>query len=304
MKIEFNIDKVTTTEFGVGLDFDDADGGQKFYAIPADQEVQLSLREVAKQTKKNLEVLGDSTLYEAGEKHSSTEHLHLPVDDDLAGKLKELFEAKNLPIDTKALAKHDEIFCYFARFHDQNGRVLLAIRRAMQFKGILKNRLIFLQPVNDTITMVKDDVFKLDSDFDLLVDKDHVHIYRPAAFEFICHLQHAILKAVPDNVKQIAKELKFVDFTGIQEYAVEHTRAARYLSSIRSQEEMIDVDKAALKRQCAKNGVDVKEVKGKITVPKSHILGFLEVLDRRRYEVELVKGQTERFVAHSRSKVT
>lgn len=303
MKIEFSIDKVTTTEFGVGLDLDDDKGGTAFYLIPADNEVQFSLREVAKETRKALEELGDSALYEAGEKHSGVEHLHLPIDDDLAGPLREIYGAKNLPIDTQALAKHDQIFCYFARFRDQNGRTLLAVRRSVQFKGILKTRLLIMRAANDTITLVKDDVFKLDSDFDLLVDKDHVHVLRPKAFEFLCHLQHAILKAVPDNVKQIAKELKFVDFGGIQEYAESHTRAARYLSSIRSQKEMMGVDKSALKKQCAKNGVDVTEVKGKITVPKQHILGFLEVLDRRRYEVELVKGTVERFVAHSRSKV-
>jgi hypothetical protein len=32
-------------------------------------------------------------------------------------------------------------------------------------------------------------------------------------------------------------------------------------------------------------------------------MGFLEVLDRRRYELELVKGQPERFKAESRTKL-
>ena len=43
--------------------------------------------------------------------------------------------------------------------------------------------------------------------------------------------------------------------------------------------------------------------KGKISVAAGHELGFLEVLDRRRYELELVKGQPERFRAASRTKL-
>lgn len=303
MKIEFNIDKVATTEFGVGLDHDD-DKGPIYFVVPSDQEVQFSLREVAKATAKALTAAGDSSMYEAGEKHSATEHLYLPIDDDLAVPLKELYEAANLQTDSSALEKHDEIFCYFARFTDGQGRSLLAIRRAAQFKGILKQRLLIKRMANDTITLVKDSVFKLDNDFDLLMDADHIHILRPAAFEFVCHLQKAILQAVPKNVKAIAKELTFVDFTTIEAYALKHTRAARYISSIRSQKEMKDVDKKALKAQCEKTGVTVKDVGGQIRVADGEVLGFLQVLDRRRYEVELVKGNVERFVANSRQKLT
>jgi len=36
---------------------------------------------------------------------------------------------------------------------------------------------------------------------------------------------------------------------------------------------------------------------------ESSVMGFLEVLDRRRYRVELVKGSGERFKAGSRRKI-
>ena len=50
-------------------------------------------------------------------------------------------------------------------------------------------------------------------------------------------------------------------------------------------------------------GVEVKESEGKITVSAGHEMGFIEVLDRRRYELELVKGQPERFRASGRTPV-
>ncbi|MFQ5472724.1 MAG: DUF4868 domain-containing protein, partial [Dehalococcoidia bacterium] len=108
---------------------------------------------------------------------------------------------------------------------------------------------------------------------------------------------------VPQNMKAIRKDLPFVDFDGIEDYAGKRPRAARYLASIRAQEETKNIDKAALKRLCKRTGVEVKESNGKVIVPDGHEMGFLEVLDRRRYEVDLVKEEPERYRAASRRKI-
>lgn len=179
---------------------------------------------------------------------------------------------------------------------DKQGRRLTAIRRATQLKGILKSRLI-----SDALQIIEDRVFKLDSDFDILIDNARVHILRPSGFEFVGKLQGAVLAAAPENVKAIRRDLPFVDF-GLS-YAAKHPRAARYLASIRAQKATKDIDKRALKELCKATGVEIQEAKGKITVADGHVMGFLEVLDRRRYEVELVKGSPERFRAGSRQKL-
>jgi hypothetical protein len=157
--------------------------------------------------------------------------------------------------------------------------------------------------LDDSLRIIQDTVFKLDNDFDLLVDSDNVHILRPSGFEFVGQLEQAILDAVPENIKAIRKDLAFVEFAGIEEYASRHARAALYLASIRGQEETKSIDKAALKSLCKRTGVEVNESKGKVTVSAGHVMGFLELLDRRRYELELVKGQPERFKAGSRRKL-
>lgn len=157
--------------------------------------------------------------------------------------------------------------------------------------------------LDDTLKIIDDTVFRLDNDFDVLVDSANVHILRPSGFEFAGKLQQAILDAVPENIKVLGRYLTFVNFDGIEAYATTHPRAARYLASIRGQAETKNIDKGALKQLCKRTGVDVSESKGKISVSAGHEMGFLEVLDRRRYELELVKGEPERFKAASRIKL-
>lgn len=175
------------------------------------------------------------------------------------------------------------------------------IRRAGTFKGILKTRL--LQFTTDALKIVEDKVFKLDTDFDLLVDATGVSILRPSGFEFVGELKEAILAAAPANIKLIQKELPFVDFVGIETYATSHPRAARYLASIRGQEEAKNIDKTALKKLCADTGVKTREEKGKLVVEDGYVMDFLGVLDRRLYQIELVKGSPESFRAASRSRI-
>ncbi len=299
MKLDFAFSQVTTTEFGVGRDDGD---DQSFYLVVGDVDVQAALREIAEATWEAMQELTDAPpKYEPSEKYASSEYLHLPLHDELATRMRELHQANNLPVDATALSDPATVFCYFARMTDRKGRRLTGLRRATQFKGVLQSRLIRL--VTDALKLIEDRVFKLDNDFDLLVDAKHVHILRPSGFEFAGKLQDAVLAAVPENVGVIQGDLKFVDFAAIQDYASKHPRAARYIASIRAQEETKNIDKRALKQLCKKTGVEVQDANGKITVGEAHVMGFLEVLDRRRYELELVKGSPERFKAASRSKI-
>ena len=299
MKLEFDLGNVTVTEFGVGRDDGD---GQTFVAVPVDADVQAALREMVQATWDAMQMDEDGPAkYEPSEKHGSTEYLYVPIDDDMASSVGQLHEATNLGLDAAALDDPADVFCYFARLTDSKQRRLTALRRATQFKGVLKKRLIRF--VTDSLKLIDDQVFKLDSDFDLLVDSANVHILRPSGFEFAGELPQAILDAVPENVEALQKDLKYVDFARIQEYAARHPRAARYLASIRGQEETKNIDKAALKSLCKRTGVEVGESKGMVTVASGHEMGFLEVLDRRRYEVSLVKEKPERYRAASRRKI-
>jgi hypothetical protein len=297
--IDFDFASVTTVEFGVGVD---ARNRHEVCLVPVDTGVQQALTQMAMATKSGMQQRSaDSRTYEPAECYGSCEHLSLALEDDLAEQIRLIHQATNVSFDTGGLSQPSQIFCYFAHITDRHSRRLTAIRRSTQFKGILKSRLIRI--FTDTLKIVEDKIFKLDEDFDLLVDGHAVYIFRPAGFEFIGKLQGAILSSVPRNIAMIREDLQFIDFAVIEEYARTHVRAARYLASIRVQKEARNIDQQALQTLCRRTGVVIQEVAGKITVEPPQVLGFLEVLDRRRYEVELVKDVQERFRASSRQRI-
>lgn len=301
MVVDFDFDNIENIEFGVGRESEDQNQ-QFFEAVPVDVSVQKALVEMAKATVRIMNKSSPSpSLYQPSEKHAGIEYLYLPISDQMAQTMKELHEATNLAMNSKVLKNPTEVFCYFARFTDKSGKKLTALRRAIQFKGILKNKLISL--CDDTLKIVEEKVFKLDADFDFLIDNSNIHIIRPSAFEFAGKLQEAILLAVPTNISSIAADLGYVDFTSIQAYVEKRPRAARYIASIKSQAETKNIDKDRLKLLCENTGVSLNIQNGKIFVNEGHELGFLEVLDRRRYRLELIDGQAENFKASSRSKL-
>lgn len=298
MRLAFDFSTVRLTEFGVGLDSPDR---ADFRLVPVDADVQAALREMAEATWDEMFRQDENPpRYDPAEKHAGVEHLHVPLADPLAERMRHLHEANNLPSDGTALSDPHDVYCYFARLTDGQGRRLTALRRAAQFKGILKRRLIRF--VTDAMRIIDDNVFKLDTDFDLLIDPSRVHILRPSGFEFTSQLQAAVLAAAPENIRALKRDLAYVDLENVEAYATSHPRAARYLASIRSQATR-NVNKSALRKLCKQTGVEITVVKGQIVVPDEQIMGFLEVLDRRRYELELVSGSPERFRATGRQKL-
>lgn len=300
--MQFDFENIRHCEFGVAKDINN--GQQEFALVPVNRPVQDALREMAEATSHAMhENEPYPQRYDPGEKHGSTEHLILPIDDDLAQSMRDLHRAENLPEDSAALDDVGRVFAYFARFRDGRGRRLTALRRATQFKGVVSPRSRLVRWFDDELVLEEDRVFKLDADFDLLVDDYEVHIWRPSGFEFAGRLKDAILAAVPRNVAVLRQQIAFVSWDSIEHYAQRHSRAARYLASIRQFDNLERIDQQALMNACEENGVDVAVEDGTVRVAQGHELSFLLVLDRRRYEVELVPGEPERFEAASRRKL-
>jgi hypothetical protein len=297
--LNFDLDTVITTEFGVG--YEDAEG-QAYCCISVDGDVQDALQDMAVATWNSMkDITINPDRYDPSEKYSSFEHVFLPLDDNLAQTFRDVHGASNLEINNTALDEPSFIYSYFALFTDSQGRHLTAIRRASQFKGVLKKRLIRFS--TDAMKIIEDNVFKLDNDFDLLIDSTKIHILRPSGFEFVGELRDAVLASVQQNINAIRPNLSFVDFAGIESYASTHSRAARYLASIKSQRETENIDKNALLDLCNRTGVEVNDTNGTVTVEDLHVMGFLEVLDRRRYEINLVTESPEQYRAASRQKI-
>lgn len=301
MNLKFDINDVAVTEFGVGRD----DGhGRDFDHVTVDGNVQGALQEMAGATWEVMQAQTDNPpSYEPSEKHESIEYIHLPLNDNMAEAMRNLHEANNLPPDPTALSDPEKIFCYFTRFTDSQQRKLTAVRRATQFKGVLKSRHRLMRLHTNALELIEDRVFKLDHDFDLLIDSENIHILRPSGFEFVGQLQEAIMAAVSTNVTALKSDIPFVDFDIIENYASKHPRAARYLASIRSKNETSNIDSGRLQKLCFVTGVEITETNGILSLEEKHVMGFLEVLDRRRYEIELVAETPEHYRATSRTKI-
>ena len=185
---------------------------------------------------------------------------------------------------------------------DDGGRRITAIRRASGFKGVLKSTLL-AQLTGDGLELYQGKMFKLDNDFDIIVDSEHVHVWRPNSFESVGRLKQDILDAVPNNIEAIEDAIDYIDFGAIHIYARERIMAARYLASIRAQVSEGPISKDALVSLCSYTNVAIEERNGKIFVAKENVMSFLEVLDRRRYGIELVEGQREQFRASSRQRI-
>lgn len=298
MNLETDLANVHVIEFGVGRD---GAGDTEFVAVPVDQSVQAILRTMAVGTWDAMDELPDPTaIYEPSEKYASTELVTMPLSSDLADGIRELHEAQNLPLDTRALDGVSSIFCYFARITDANGSRLTAVHRSTQFKLVANNNRL-VRMFDDSLRVLEERVFKLDVDFDVIVDNGVVYILHPTGFEFLARIQAAILAAVPTNVDALKALLPNVDFGPLATYAATRPRAARYLASIRSQPGNVDI--GALQQLCASTGVPVTEGGGILTVSAGSEMAFLEVLDRRRYPIELVTGAPEQFRAASRSRI-
>lgn len=302
MKMALDCEQVEVVEFGVGRDGNGGDE-QIFSSVPVDAKVQSVLCEMVQTTWQCMQNEGTPTKYEPSDKYGSVEYLYLPLDDDMATALNELHQATNLSIDAGALNDLSKMFCYFARLTDKKKNKLTALRRASQFKGIVKKKGRLIRFLDDAMQIVEDNIFKLDNDFDLLIDDNNIHILHPGGFEFAGKLQQAILDAVPSNVASIAKELNFIEFTGIEKYAANHSRAARYLASIRAQKKMKNIDKSLLKKLCKDTGVSITESKGKVIIAEGDEMAFLQILDRRRYYLKLVPDTPETYVAASRKAI-
>ena len=301
MNIEFDMSQILATEFGVGQKVDEI---VRYSLLPADNTVQTALHREAESTLASIaQETADPPYYDPAEKYGTNEYLVLPLHHELAASLAELHEVDNLSLSTPQLQHLRSAFCYFLRGTDSNGRRLIALNRAAQFKSTLgrQGRLMLL--LSDALHVISDPVMQLNAGFDIVIDSEFVHILHPASFRALGNVDEAIAQAVPRNIEAISQVASYVDWSDIEEYAVSHSRAASLLASIRTQGYAEKLDRAALESLCKRTGVLFDTSQGQIAVPEEQILPFLEIIDRRRYEIGLVPKTPEQYRASSRTRV-
>ena len=298
--IAFDADAVRTVEFGV-VRRRSADA--EFAFVPTGDDVQVTLTSMATRTVDALRQRSDTRAqFDAAEKHANTEYLIAPIDDEIAAPLRDLHLAENLDADSHVLDDMSSVSAYFARVTDSSARKITAVRRANQFKGVKSRRM--MRVVDDSLQMVNQPIFQLNDDFDVIVDDEAVHILHPSGFRALAQVEEAVRNAVGRNIASISNNIPYIEWSPVQEYAETHPRAAGLLSSIRTHRFAENIDQGLLLALCRGTRVGTSFVNGSVVVTSKDIMGFLEVLDRRRYEIGLVRAAPEQFRAASRQRLS
>jgi len=125
-------------------------------------------------------------------------------------------------------------------------------------------------------------------------------ILRPTGFEFTAAIETSIAARALEFTQDVARSVPCVDFTKLEDFISKHRRAARLIASLRARNDLARTSPRKLKRRCKQNDINIVEENGRIYPQRGCELAFLELLDRRRYTVELVDDSEELYLAGNR----
>lgn len=288
-------------EFGVCI----VDQGEKrLFRIPIDNSVRDVLVEMYDEFYEEYNRQENPpAVFEPSEKYATSEKLTIEYNSEYVDALRRFFSKSIIPVATAPINElaRSATF-YFAIFHHKKkSQKSIAVKRPSQFKGLLKKKLIYL--VDDTLKAVPDNIFKLDKDFDFIIQGQKVDILHPKGFIFIANIDEAILSSAANATLQLARTIHFVDFTYLSKFVATSKTAARLVSSIRSRDDLPRTSLKKLKQVCRQRGLSLREEQGKLAPEEKDIIRFLQILDRREYDVDLTEDDPEVYVASSRRKI-
>jgi hypothetical protein len=129
------------------------------------------------------------------------------MDADVMQHVRTIYSLGNVQTNPQVLRETARLVFYLAEFHDDRSRKLLGIRRATQFKGVLRARNRLVSLVDDSLKLVDEDVFRLDQEFDFIVTSRQVLILRPSSFGYIAGIEQAAADAAIDGTREIERTL-------------------------------------------------------------------------------------------------
>jgi len=301
MRDEFGFDTIQSIEFCVSLKEGDE---HVSYLVPADERVQEALGTMLFRTAQQFDNPDEGVLaaFEISEKYAPREPLIADLTDEAMAEIAALYADEGWPINAQALREPGRISYYFAVFRDERARKLVAVRQATQFKGIVKSHLIRL--IDDSLTMVGDNVFKLDNEFDFLITQQSIYILHPIGFERIAEIEEFVSEKAQQKALDLGNQIRFADFRSIATFVAGHKRAARLVAALASRGGLNRIKRSKFIALAGTTAVRLENVGQKIRPAAGAEMAFLELLDDRRYTTAIRTGGPEAFVASSRRPVS
>jgi Domain of unknown function (DUF4868) len=214
IEAEFDLGAIQSVDFGISV-------GAKCRVVPVDGEVQNALKEMLRATVSNLLAKDDPwEEYSVSEEYSSDRKLYSPREGEYMEEMAKIYEQDSFPDMAQMPDLVHDVRFYFAIFRDAKNRKLISVRRATQFKGFVKSRNRLIRVIDNTLTIIHQDVFKLDLTFDVLISDRNIYIEDVKGLEYLAFLTEAIAHSAEGKLKKIQAAIPFLDL-GVR------TRAAR-----------------------------------------------------------------------------
>lgn len=300
--IEQQIDLATVTaqNFGVKMRSD-----ASLHFIPTDAGTKAVLTDVLNGTIAVLNgINGEWQTYDISEDYGEPRRIFVERDAENFEDVSAIFDIGVLN-DLANLDEHvRDIDFYFCEFRDAAGAKIVGIKKAAQFKTTLAARNKLARLVNDTLQIIEENVVKIDPLFDALVTDQHIFILKPRAVEYIADMVTRVAGAAVEKVRHIHDNITFLDLSRIEEKISGHPQMARMAASIAARDDLGEFQQEKIVSLATQHGIVFKEVDGRLQCRVTDEAKLLEILDARRYHLDLANDGGDPYRASARQRVS
>lgn len=294
----FNTDDIEAVDFCATLKH-----GDRFF-IPTDIGVQDALKTILRDTVTGFDVIeGDWELHDISEDYGERRRVYAPRNLPLFETVSEIYDSGALP-ELPDLQNHlAELDYYFAKFVDSEGRTMVGVKKARTAKATLgaQNKLVRL--IDNTFVLIEERVLRLDRHFDVLISADNVFILEPRATEQVAKIVERVAASASARVQEIHDAVPFLDLSRIKSKIARHPKLARIAHSIANHPDLHGIQRAAIEDLAAAQGIRFKEVDGRLLCNVTDETKLMEVLDARRYHLDLTANGAVPYRATARQVV-
>ncbi len=262
------------------------DGGRFF--IPTDGGVQNALRTILRDTVTGFDAIdGDWELHDISQDYGERRRVYAPRNLPLFETMSEIFDSGALPELPDLQNYLTELDYYFAKFVDGEGRTMVGVKKARTAKVTLgaQNKLVRL--IDNTLVLIEERVLRLDRQFDVLISTENVFILEPRATEQVAKIVERVAASASARVQEIHDAVTFLDLSRIKTKIARHPKLARIAHSIANHPNLHGIQRAAIEGLAAAQGIRFKEVDGRLLCNVTDEAKLMEVLDARRYHLDL-----------------
>lgn len=298
---EFDADAIASVNFGVRLR-----SNGDMYFVPTDPGTKSALQAIYRDT---VTAFGgiptDWEVYDISEDYGLRRRIYADRTNEVMADLSAVFDVGALD-DLANLQDHmHDVDYYFAEFMDDQNRRAVGIRKATRFKGTMKARNRLVRLVDDTLVLIEEDVLRLDQEFDLIVTDAHVFVLNVSPMEQVGRIVAQVAATAAAKVQTIHDTITFLDLLRIKEKIGSHPRVARQAASVAVNPNLAAFQRAPIEALAAQHGIKFKELKnGRLQCRVQDQAKLMELLDARRYHLDLAGNGGDPYRASGRQKVT